>query len=214
LKDYLLFIDTETSGIPLRWDRNYTDSANWPHVIQVAWIIYDLQANEVKRCSRYIYQPDVKISAESFKVHGISQTYLREHGERSKLVLRKLAHDIKKYKPLIVGHFLELDIQVLSAAFYRAHLPIPFGESRFFCTMLKSKKYVHNPSVTYMRLNQLHEHLFAIASPDAHEAEHDAALTAACYFALQDKQEISIVDFREQQAQLSQKFNFQDIQVL
>jgi len=214
LKDYLLFIDTETSGMPVRWDRPLADSANWPYAIQVAWIIYSKDGKEIKRVSKYIYEKDISITTDSLKIHGISEDFIKEKGLKRKEVLRKLAHDVKKYDPLIVGHFLELDLQVLSADYLRAQLKNPFMEQPFFCTMLKSKKYVLNPSVQYLRLPQLHKHLFSKKPEDIHEAENDAELTAKCFFELQAQSELTPEDFEAQQAKFSQKFNFKDKEIL
>jgi DNA polymerase-3 subunit epsilon len=35
-----------------------------------------------------------------------------KHGEKKKEVLHKLSHDIKKYKPQIIGYFLSVNLQV------------------------------------------------------------------------------------------------------
>jgi DNA polymerase-3 subunit epsilon len=214
LKDYLLFIDTETSGIPGRWDRPLADRLNWPYAIQVAWIICDLSGKEIKRANKYIYEKDIVITTESLKIHGISEGFVQKHGVRRKEVLRKLAHDIKKYDPLVVGHFLELDLQVLSADYLRAQLKNPFIHHSFFCTMLKSKKYVLNPSVGYLRLSQLYKHLFKIKPQELHNAERDAELTAECFFELKKRDEITIEDFQGQQAKFSQKLNFLNKEIL
>ncbi|TDS12871.1 3'-5' exonuclease [Sphingobacterium paludis] len=210
MKSTFLFIDTETSGIPKRWNKPYSDQKNWPSVIQLAWIVYASDGTELKRVSKYIVEDDIVISADSQKVHGISMTDLQEKGDRRKNVLRKLAYDIKKYSPLIIGHFLELDVQVLSADYYRAQLHNPFLDQTFFCTMLESKKYALNPVVEYLRLVQLHEELFDERPEDLHEAERDAEITARCFFELWRRKDITEQDFIKQQTQFLQKLNFAD----
>ncbi|MFD1769985.1 3'-5' exonuclease [Sphingobacterium suaedae] len=212
LNSYLLFIDTETSGIPNRWNRPYMDQQNWPSVIQVAWIVYDNTGVEIKRNSMYIYESDIVIKKESQRIHGIDIDFLKENGFRRKEVLRKLAHDIKKYKPLIIGHFIELDVHVLSADYYRAQLKNPFVHQAFFCTMLDSKKYALNPTVDYLRLIQLYEYVFQITPSEMHEAEHDAHLTAQCFLTLWRRRSISTSDILKQQTLLSSKLNIEDKQ--
>lgn len=96
MEQNLLFIDTETTGLPLRWDRPYNDTTNWPQVIQLAWIVVNPQQEEVKRCNYYIYESDIAISPESEKIHGITLDFLKKNGERRKDILRKFAHDLKK----------------------------------------------------------------------------------------------------------------------
>lgn len=210
LKENILFIDTETSGMPARWDRPLTDGSNWPFTIQVAWIIFDNTGREIKRNSKYIYEVDISIGLDSFKIHGITEDFIRANGSGRKEVLRKLAHDIKKYDPLIVAHFLELDLQVLSADYLRAQLSNPFIHQPVFCTMLKSKAYVLNPSVGYLRLPQLYKHLFKEKPIEIHHAERDAELTASCFFEMQKRGEIAVADFEKQKAHLSKKLHFSD----
>lgn len=113
---------------------------------------------------------------------------------------------------MIVGHFIELDVQVLSADFHRAQLQNPFPAQDLFCTMLDSKKYALNPATDFLRLTQLHEHLFDERPKELHEAEHDALLTARCFFELIHRKEITEQDFMKQQTQFSRKLNFQDKQ--
>lgn len=210
LKEYLLFIDTETSGVPLRWDRPYSDQKNWPSVIQVAWIIYECHGKEIRRVCEYIYDKDITISKASQKIHGLDLAILASRGNRRKDVLRKLAHDINKYNPLIIGHFIELDVQVLSADFFRAQLDNPFIGKNFFCTMLNSEKYAFNPQTKYLRLAQLYAHLFDTTPETLHEAERDAELTATCFFELYNRNELRDEDFQRQQKRFTKNLNIKE----
>ncbi|MFY7816091.1 MAG: exonuclease domain-containing protein, partial [Chryseobacterium taeanense] len=88
----------------------------------------------IKREDRYIFEEDLVISEESFKVHGITEEFLRSRGKSRPEVLKALAEDIIKYQPLIVGHFIEFDLHILAADFLREGLAIPFENSRVYCT--------------------------------------------------------------------------------
>ncbi|WP_313267459.1 3'-5' exonuclease [Sphingobacterium sp.] len=206
MKKYLLFIDTETSGLPKKWNKKYTDSDNWPHVLQLAWIIFDEEQNEVKRTSKYIYEPLIPISPASEQIHGLTPPFLMKHGEKKKEVLRKLSHDIKKYKPQIVGHFLSFDLQVLSAEFYRSNLPLPFGDLKYFCTLLHSKRYVRNPHMVHLPLSLLHESLFLAPPENIHNAEKDAEITAKCYFEMIQRKDLSDQEILNQQTEFNNLF--------
>jgi len=200
LKQYLLFLDTETSGLPKKWNRKYTDSDNWPHVLQLAWIIFDEEMHEIKRSNKYIYEPLISISPAAEQIHGLTPPFLRQHGEKKKEVLRKLSHAIKKYQPQIVGHFLSFDLQVLCAEFYRCQLPIPFQGLTYFCTLLHSKQYVRNPHMVHLPLALLYEALFSKTPENIHDAEKDASITASCFFEMKRRGELSDLDIRLQQS--------------
>ena len=36
-----LIFDTETTGLPKKWNAPISDSANWPRCIQLAWQLHD-----------------------------------------------------------------------------------------------------------------------------------------------------------------------------
>jgi len=59
VKPYLLFIDTETTAVPKRWDLPYSDTGNWPSAVQVSWIICTEDGAEIKKEDRYIFEEDL-----------------------------------------------------------------------------------------------------------------------------------------------------------
>ncbi len=182
MKEYLLFIDTETSGLPKKWNKPYSDNKNWPFTVQVAWIIFSSDGKKVKEENFYIREDDFSIELSSLKTHGITKEYLNENGERRKKVMSKLAYDIRKYKPMLIGHFMELDFHVLSADFYRSGIENPMKNLPLFCTMLASDIYVKNPQSKFLRLGQLYEYLFNKKAINIHNALTDATITAECFF--------------------------------
>ncbi|WP_027379637.1 3'-5' exonuclease [Chryseobacterium daeguense] len=208
MKKYLLFIDTETTAIPKRWDLPYSETDNWPSAVQVSWILYDETGNEIKRENFYIDVEGLKISAGSFKVHGISKEFLSKNGHSRAFVLKKLSNDIQAYNPLITGHFTEFDIHTLSCDYYRAGLENPFLESHFYCTMLKSTDYVLNPQADYLRLPQLYDFLFNEKMEPSHDAMIDAEMTAKCFFEIRKRGEISDGEFQYINHEIESKLKF------
>ncbi|WP_196941327.1 3'-5' exonuclease [Sphingobacterium pedocola] len=184
MKNYFLFVDTETSGLPKRWDQPYSLKGNWPFSIQIAWIIFDKNGVEIKRENYYINEKDFSIDPSALKVHGITHQFLEQNGQRRKKVMNKLAYDIKKYDPILVGHFIELDFHMLSADFYRSGIYCPLDGYPLFCTMLASKQYVENPRAKFLRLSELYTYLFDQSVSNIHNAIVDVEITAASFFEL------------------------------
>lgn len=197
MKSYLLFIDTETTAVPKRWDLPYSDTGNWPSAVQVSWIICSEDGTEIKKEDRYIFEEDLVISEGSFRVHGITEEFLRSRGKSRREVLEILADDVLKYQPVIVGHFLEFDLHILAADFLRAGLQNPFGNSRFYCTMLKSRQYRSGTSETGMRLPQLYRLLLNDKAETSHNAIVDAGMTARCFFEIRRQNRITENDLME-----------------
>ena len=88
---YLIF-DTETTGLPKRWDAPISDSENWPRCIQIAWQIHD-DIGQLISHEDYLITPDgFTIPFESEQVHGISTALAEAKGTALEKVLEKLSH--------------------------------------------------------------------------------------------------------------------------
>jgi len=185
VQDHILFIDTETSGLPKNWNLPYTEDANWPHAVQVSWVIYTKDRQEVKREDHYINDGDFRITNGAFKIHGITPEFLKQNGEPRKQVMQLLYDDLEKYQPLVVGHFMELDYHITGVAFYRLGMQQPINDLTMYCTMVGSKHLVRNPQRQYLKLGQLYELLFDKQLLKQHNAMTDALATAEVFFELQ-----------------------------
>lgn len=208
MNPYILFIDTETTDIPKRWDLPYSETENWPSAVQVSWIICSAEGNEIKRENHYVFEEDLEISERSLKVHGIAKNFLKISGKRRKDVLKLLIDDIQEYNPLVAGHFTEFDLHVLGTDLFRAGLENPFKNSFFYCTMIKSKQYIFNPRIEYMRLPQLYNHLFGETMENSHNALIDAEITAKCFFEIDRRTKISEKDFDDIHWAIFKKIKF------
>lgn len=198
MKDYLLFIDTETSGLPRKWDQPYANQKNWPNSVQIAWLIYSKNGELIKQENHYIKDNDFKIKSSALKIHGIAPEFLIENGEYRKDIMQILADDLNQYQPLIVGHFMELDLHMIAADFYRAGIENPAKNLPSFCTMRSTSKFVKNPSVNYLRLGELYALLFNDESFNEHNALEDAQATAKCFFELLKRGDVDSASIEKQ----------------
>jgi DNA polymerase III subunit epsilon len=196
---YLLFIDVETSGLPVNWHLPYGHEGNWPSAVQVSWIIYTVDGKEVKRQDRYILDTDVVITAKAMEIHGINPGILAVKGEPRNDVMQMLADDLNYYQPLVLGHFVQLDYHVLSADFYRAGIANPLPALPVFCTMLATTQLNFNPMPQNLLLGDLYAYLFGQPFNHQHNALNDAQATAECFFELVKRGEIGSKLIDEQQ---------------
>ncbi len=190
MTDNLLFIDTEASGLPKKWKAPYSKVNNWPFSVQVSWLIYHPDGQFIKQENHYINNNDFKITPAALNIHGITPEFLKEHGKPRHEVMQLLAQDIEFYKPLLVGHFMELDLHVISADFFRSGVENPAVNLNSFCTMIATKRMGSNPQHKYLRLGDLYQLLFDKPLLHQHNALNDAAATAECFFELIKKGEI------------------------
>ncbi|MEQ9442383.1 MAG: 3'-5' exonuclease [Cyclobacteriaceae bacterium] len=191
MSDYLLFVDTETSGWPKNWHQSYAAEGNWPHVVQAAWMIYTKDGRVVKTENHFISNDDFSISPTSQQIHGISQEFRLAQGKSRKIVLNTLHQDLLQYQPLVIGYFTQLDYHMLSAEFYRLRMDNPLEKLPVFCVMKSAALYSYFPSRKYLSLDRLYEKLFQTPLREHHDALVDTQATARCFFALRQQGRIN-----------------------
>ena len=114
---YLIF-DTETTGLPKRWDAPITDTDNWPRCIQIAWQLHDDMGRLIAH-EDYLVKPDgFNIPYDAEKVHGISTELATAEGISLAEVLEKFNNALSQTK-FIVGQNLGFDINIMGAEFHR-----------------------------------------------------------------------------------------------
>ena len=190
MKDYLLFIDTEATGLPKKWWLPYNVPGNWPNAVQVSWLVYTKQGEKIKEQNHYISNSDMQVSESAFRIHGLDKKFLQQNGILRKQVLALLSADLHQYQPLIVGHFIELDYHVTGAAYFREAMENPMENLSTFCIMKAARHLQQNPQYRFLRLGGLYELLFKKPLLHQHNALVDASATADCFFELVKRNEI------------------------
>ncbi|MEN7548405.1 3'-5' exonuclease [Rapidithrix thailandica] len=191
MRDYVIFVDTETSGLPKDWNKPYSAEKNWPFIVQIAWTVCTKDGNEIKYENHYIEDKDYEILEASRQIHGISHEFLQRHGKERREVMQRLLADLKKYNPLVVSHFIPLDYHMLGVGFFRAGLENPLQYMPKFCTMQLTYQFVGSPHQKFLRLGQLYTRLFQTTLENQHNALVDARATARCFFELQKRGDIT-----------------------
>lgn len=184
MQEFFLVIDTETSGLPKNWQAPYSAENNWPYIIQIAWIVYDQHHQEVKRENHFIYDPSIAIAPSATDIHHITKEFLAANGEDKSAVLKLLLQDLKVFKPLIIGHFIEFDLQMLHVELHRTGQFNPLNSLSYFCTMKASEPFVRNPKMEQLKLNEFYIELFNEVPKQIHNALSDAIHTAKIFFHL------------------------------
>ena len=188
MHNYVLFIDTETSGLPKKWDQPFSNNANWPYAVQVSWLVYTKEGDYVKEENHFVGNDDFSITNDATRIHGISKSYLQENGIDRKDIYKLLANDVAHYQPLVVGHYIKLDMQVIGADCYRLGVEHPLVNQLCFCTMMVTSKSSINPYPSCLNLPALYSTLFKTELPNHHNALDDARATAECFFKLLNRE--------------------------
>src|SRR6478735_10136517 len=129
---YLIF-DTETTGLPKRWDAPITDSDNWPRCIQIAWQLHDEMGTLIEH-QDYLVKPEgFNIPYDAERIHGISTELAQEQGSDLKEVLEKFNIALSKAK-FIVGQNVGFDVNIMGCEFFRMGIDSPLTPMRVLDT--------------------------------------------------------------------------------
>ena len=196
-KNVKLFIDTETTGLPLNDNLPYTDLKNWPYIVQVALIIEDDNYGILAK-RNIILKPDgYTIPESATKIHGISNERAVKNGEDRDKVISFL--DLALYKSdIIIGHNVSFDLNVIKSEIIR----IKGIENALFekkkhiviDTMKMGRNICKIPNLSfhtrlnkYPKLDELYYKLFNKHFNNQHDAMADVQAAYDCYYELKRK---------------------------
>ena len=185
---YIIF-DTETTGLPRRWDAPITDLENWPRAVQIAWQLHDDMGRMIEHQDFLIQPEGYNIPFDAEKIHGISTELAAEKGEDLEKVLLLFNHALSQAK-FVVGQNLKFDLNILGAEFLRKGIETPMGEMPVLdtCTEVTAQLCKigggKNNRFKLPTLTELHQHLFGVPFNEAHNATADVEATTRCFFEL------------------------------
>ena len=186
----VLFFDAETTGIPDRAAKWDTDFADFPHVVQLAWM-YDYGGRRI--CKSHIIRPDGwEIPEDTVAVHGITTEYALEHGEPFAAVVDMFLRDCHE-AGLICGHNIYFDVSIVKANILRELGRIYYDANDVESALYKGKRIdtmrptmkwvdarMANGRLKFPNLTELYSRCFPGESFPAHDALEDVKAVARC----------------------------------
>ncbi|OGX14288.1 MAG: DNA polymerase III subunit epsilon [Omnitrophica bacterium RIFOXYB12_FULL_50_7] len=183
-----LFFDTETTGLPKSWKAPVTDLGNWPHIVQIAWAIFDEDGKRIAFHDYIIKPEDFVIPESATAIHGISTARALKKGRPAAEVLKEFSGAILDATRL-VAHNLDFDEKMVRVELLRQGMPDVLGTIPMpkICTMKNSTAYCKIPGPygdKWPKLSELHIKLFEVDFEDQHNAASDVLCCAKCFFEL------------------------------
>ncbi|MFK8302023.1 DNA polymerase III subunit alpha [Capnocytophaga stomatis] len=185
---YLIF-DTETTGLPKRWDAPITDSDNWPRAVQIAWQLHDRHGKLIEHKDFLIAPDDFNIPYDAEKVHGISTELAQQQGVSIHEVFTQFNEALQK-SAYVVGQNIGFDINIMGAEFHRYGVESPLTTLPVLdtCTEITAELCKipggRGGRFKLPTLTELHEFLFQEPFAEAHNATADVEATTRCFFEL------------------------------
>ena len=188
----ILFLDTETVGLPGDPNQPYTNHQNWPEMVSIAWQLQS-ESGEYITAGDYIVAPRPGVENGATHINGITPEMQETYGTEIRVILKKLLEAFAD-ADLVVAHHIQFDQSVIFAELDRLGYEIPRKE--WYCTKAQSADLcqIPNPSKRYAgkwkwpSLDELHQFLFnePIKGRDEfHGAAVDMWACARCYHEMQ-----------------------------
>lgn len=183
----ILFVDTETNGLPKDYNAPPSALGNWPRLVQIGWVIKDETGREIES-REYIVKPDgFTIPDDIAKLHRVTMERAEKHGIAGTLILLAL-DDKSKSCDFIVGHNIKFDLNIVLSEMIRHGIQTDLDKIPFADTMLIGTSVCKLPGnygrYKWPKLGELYQHLFNKPLVDAHDATVDIRATADCFFEL------------------------------
>ena len=185
---YLIF-DTETTGLPKKWNAPITDSDNWPRCVQLAWQLHDSKGALISDHSYLIKPENFNIPFESEQIHGISTELANKIGVDLDEVLNKFISDLGN-AGFIIGHNVKFDLNIIGAELFRINSDVNLLEKDILDTCTEMTANVcklpggRGGKFKFPTLIELYSFLFDESFSEAHNASADVEATARAFFEL------------------------------
>lgn len=199
---YLIF-DTETTGLPKRWNVPITDTDNWPRCIQIAWQLHDEFGNLVEHQDMLVQPDGFNIPYEAEQIHGISTALAEQDGVPLSEALELFNEALSKTK-FVVGQNVDFDINIMGCEFHRMGVENSLTTLPVLDTCTEATAELcripggRGGKFKLPTLTELHEYLFGEPFAEAHNATADVEATTRCFLELVRKKHFSIQELNVQ----------------
>jgi len=184
-----IIFDTETTGLPLQRNSSIYKTNEWPHIIQLSYMVVDDETHEILvDVNDYILiNDDVVITEKSFDVHKITREFLKENGIPIHEALNRFIYHMQDCIR-VVGHNVSFDKRMVLVEGIRNKIQVNMKNT--FCTMkngtdicaIKRTSQEGKEYFKYPTLMELHHFLFDHDVKDLHDASVDIMVCMRCYY--------------------------------
>ena len=192
----VIFLDTETNGLPQNRYAPYTSTEMWPHIIQISWQLVNTDNWEIIKEEDHFLKPRAVWNSDAERVHQIPETIAKKFGKEPVEVFKKLYTDLALCST-VIAHNLIFDKTAIMSEIQRLYeknmyeiSPVKFWSNiNEVCTMTKTKvfcglKFKNSNDVKFPKLDELYLKLFSseydISGANLHNAKHDVNCLVMC----------------------------------
>lgn len=185
-KKMYLFLDTETTGLPLNWKAAIGQLDNWPRIVEIGWILTDKDGNEIESETMILKPDGFKIPADATRIHGITTEIANKKGQDRIEVLKRFAELLSK-ATVLVAHNIDFDKKVVHAELMRYSIKSSIHKIDKLCTKELTTDYCKLPGrygYKWPTLEELYYKVFTRSLTTSHSALGDVKACKDCFFEL------------------------------
>lgn len=202
----VLVFDTETTGLPKYKNASIFRPDDWPHVVQLSFLLYDAESNTVIDNGDYTIKlpQGVTIEPGAAMVHGITMEKCEAKGVQMLDAFKHFNH-AGSQADIFVAHNLLFDKRLMLVESKRIGINHPFADKQTgawkpdFCAMKQSVELCKIETKNnktgetyykYPKLSELHNHLFGFAPTGLHDSMADILCCLRCYIKMKYSRDI------------------------
>ena len=199
----VIVFDTETTGLPSKYNAKVTEPGVWPYIVQFSWIVYDIETMDMVKKEDYIIKlKNMSIPPQSTKIHGITNEIMNEKGVDLVQVLAKFYEDLYK-ADICVAHNMKFDKSMIMVESVRYNINTDIWDNKIeFCTMLYGDGITNLTRLNYQnktvpkhpKLIELYEKLFNERPSNLHNSLMDVLVCFRCYYKMRYNRDLLIDD--------------------
>lgn len=194
VRTIFMCLDVETDGLPKDYNKPFTDKDNWPHIVQISYVLFNIINGEIHKLTEqdFILSPNDSYIIPPNMIHGITNEKANKDGFRRHDVLKFIANQLD-YVDYIVGHNISFDINVLRCEFEREKIDVSnqFDYIQLICTM-KTASQLYPKGSPWPKLERLYQDLTREKMTGAHNALSDVYATVKCFEILLKRRLINV----------------------
>ncbi|HVT88437.1 MAG TPA: 3'-5' exonuclease [Tepidisphaeraceae bacterium] len=174
----ILFVDTETTGLPSQ----YADIVNQPYLVQVAAVLCDDSRSAIGRLNCLIRPDGWTIPLEATAIHGFTTEICRRHGVPLSRAMGELI-SLWETAKRVVSYNVGFDYKILEFSARRVNITLP--DRDLYCAMRQSAKILADNG-RWLKLGVAYQCLFGKNLDNAHKADADVEACREIYYAVVD----------------------------
>lgn len=182
---YLIF-DASANGRPRSYKAPLDDTAAWPHLMHLSWIVLGKDLKPKEDYNMLINPDSYTPTPEALKSHHIEKEDLYSSSDSIASVLQQFTSSVNQSQYLL-AHNLQYNEGVIGSEYYRMSMSSPLIAAEKYCLMQEATYFCKLPGkrgYKWPSLQEMHSIMFRQGYTPAGHARADVIAASRCFIFL------------------------------